>query len=331
MTTETPTALIVTTGVDAASDAVESVLLQQGTRYARVNTEAFPFCARASIRSPFARDSFVWKLEDRAISLEAVRRVWFRRHRLPTFPETLHRAHAEYCLRESDWFFRGELLALAEYVDQQDWMSHPLALQRAESKVLQLQLAARVGMQCPDSLISNDPKDLRRFYDEHDGRVIAKPLRLGYFDYGDEQTAAFTTALADSDLDDEDAIRVAPVIYQEHLPKCVDIRVTIVEDTVFAASIHSQATESARVDWRSTTTDLPHFRHELPRAVGERCMDLMRALSLKYGALDLVLTPEGDYVFLEVNPNGQWLWIEDKLEFPITSKIASWLNAGTTV
>ena len=116
------------------------------------------------------------------ISLDDVRRVWFRRHRLPVLPPDIVPAHAEYMWRESQWFVRGLLFVLAERVPAVDWMSPPLPLEAAESKMLQLEVAQAVGLRCPPTLISNDPSAIREFFEHHGRSVVAKALKLGYFD-----------------------------------------------------------------------------------------------------------------------------------------------------
>ena len=192
--------------------------------------------------------------------------------------------------------------------------------------MLQLQVASTTGFACPETLVSNNPAEIRKFFARQKGRIVAKPLRLGYFDYGDVQTATYTTALSAADLTSDEALHVAPVIYQRHLEKRCDIRVTIVGDSVYAAAIHSQESDSARVDWRRADVELEHTVHVLPVEIAAACQRLMKALDLRFGAIDLVLAPNGEYYFLEVNPNGQWLWLEDKLGFPITSDIVTWLR-----
>jgi glutathione synthase/RimK-type ligase-like ATP-grasp enzyme len=124
-----------------------------------------------------------------------------------------------------------------------------------------------------------------------------------------------------------DSLQIAPVIYQELIPKRFDVRVTIVGNRVFAAAIHSQEVDSARIDWRRTNTEhLPHSVHRLPTTIEAKILDFMDRLKLRYGALDFVLTPSDEYVFLEVNPNGQWVWLEDLLKLPISKSIAIWLD-----
>ena len=318
--------LLVTTRLDAASDAVAAGLNRAGTPFYRLNTEDLPLRGRSSCEFRDGVRRLRWHTEGRSVSLDAVRRVWFRRHRLPALPADTHPAHAEYCLRESQWFVRGVLWNLAEYVPSANWMSFPTSTQRAESKMLQLDVAARVGFACPETLISNNPEEIRRFFLRYEGQVVAKPLRLGFFDYGDVQTAAYTTALTAADVATDGALEMAPVIYQRHLEKRCDVRVTIVGESMYPAVIQSQEANSAKVDWRRADVELAHEIHVLPDEIATACRRLMKALNLNFGAIDLVLTPKGEYYFLEVNPNGQWLWLEDKLRFPIADRIVEWLS-----
>ena len=185
MTIEAADVLLVTTRLDAASDAVAAGLKRAGTRFYRLNTEDLPLVGRSSCEFRDGAHRLWWHAKGRTVSLDAVKRVWFRRHRLPALPTDTQPAHAEYCLRESQWFVRGVLWNLAECVPSFNWMSFPVNIQRAESKMLQLQVAARVGFACPETLISNNPDEIRRFFVRHEGRIVAKPLRLGFFDYGD--------------------------------------------------------------------------------------------------------------------------------------------------
>ena len=325
MKTEDADVLLVTTRLDSASDAVTDTLKRARISFYRLNTEDLPLGARSSCEFRTGAHRLHWHSEDRAVSFDAVKRVWFRRHRLPALPTDTVSAHAEYCLRESQWFVRGLLWNLAEQVPAANWMSLPANIQRAESKMLQLHVAETVGLACPETLISNNPDEIRLFYARQEGRVVAKPLRLGFFDYGNVQTAAYTTAVSTADLASDDALAVAPVIYQRHLEKRWDVRVTIVGDSIYAAAIHSQDAVSARVDWRRSDVELEHEVHVLPDEIATACQRLMKALNLHFGAIDLVLAPNDQYYFLEINPNGQWLWLEDKLRFPISNKIVEWL------
>ena len=158
--------------------------------------------------------------------------------------------------------------------------------------------------------------------------MIVKPARSGHFWQDGEEYSVFTSALTAEHLDSLDDARWTPSIYQERVPKDVDVRVTFVGDKVFAAAIHSQTDPAASVDWRKTENpDLPHSRMDLPNLLIDQLRQLMTRLNLTFGCIDLVKTPDGGYVFLEVNPSGQWLWLDDQLDFGISAAVADWLVA----
>jgi glutathione synthase/RimK-type ligase-like ATP-grasp enzyme len=111
--------------------------------------------------------------------------------------------------------------------------------------------------------------------------------------------------------------------------KRVELRVTVVGTKVFAAEIDSQATNHTRFDWRRYDLgNTPHRAHPLPDDVAERCLALTQRLGLSYGAIDLIVTPDGRYVFIEINPNGQYSWIEHCTGLPITDALCDLLMAG---
>lgn len=326
MTTEKPAALIVTTRADEATDSVVARLAEHDSfDVFRLNTEELPQAASASMWIGERGSRDCWQINGRSVSFDRVRRVWFRRHRLPLLASEPEPAHKEYCLREALWMVRGLLFSLDRFVAPEDWMSHPSTINRAESKIAQLTASKALGLVAPRTLVSNNPRHIREFWSECGGQMVAKPLKMGYFDYGHEQRATYTTKLEQEHLTDDGALTAAPVIYQQLVPKRCDVRVTIVRDKIYAASIDSQREPSAHVDWRRSEIELEHAVHVLPEAVRIACQRLMHALGLRFGALDFALTPAGEYVFLEINPSGQWLWLEDKLGFPISEQIASWL------
>lgn len=326
-----PKILLVTTKADIATDSVILRLSDLGASFYRINTEDFPLAVTSSFQIKSTSEGGEWRwltVAGKEVWLNEVACVWFRRHRLPVMPTQMSEAHAEYCLREAEWFLKGLLYSTERRKKAVAWMSHPLNIQQAESKIYQLSLAKSLGLKVPDTIISNDPKTVREFYQRMSENVIAKPLRLGYFDYGDRQTSVYTNKVSREDLADDVAIRVAPVIYQELLPKLYDLRVTIVGAQAYAAAIDSQSNPSAVIDWRRANADnLTHEIHKLPYDLERACVELVSKLGLSFGALDFVLAPDGTYTFLEINPNGQWLWLEDKLQLPISEAIANWLLA----
>jgi MvdD pre-ATP grasp domain len=167
MTIEDVDVLLVTTAIDSASDAVARALAAAGVRFYRLDTERLPLEARSSVEFKDKKPQIRWSDRD-VVSLDGVRRVWYRRHRLPVLPAETVAAHAEYRLRESQWFVRGLLGCLAERVPIADWMSHPAHVQRAESKIVQLAVASSAGFAIPPTLVSNDPAEIADFFRRQD-------------------------------------------------------------------------------------------------------------------------------------------------------------------
>lgn len=307
--------------MDLATDAVVRALQDIGSPVVRVNTEDLPFSGVIDYSIGVNEPTAIFS--ERAAT-DWFSAVWYRRLRVPTKPAEMDAGVYDFCVRESRSALIGGLIG-----HDTRWMSHPGAIWRAEFKPYQLQVAAQIGLEIPKTLISNRPESIREFH-QHYGSIIAKPVRSGYVVKNGVECAVFTTKLEDEVFNDLSDAALSPTIYQEFLPKAYDIRVTIVGSKLFAVSIDSQSDPSATIDWRKTENPLlPHSPITLPESLQRSLLELMSRLSLFYGAIDLVLTPDGRFVFLEINPNGQWLWIDETLSLGISQSIAEWLSEGT--
>ena len=137
----------------------------------------------------------------------------------------------------------------------------------------------------------------------------------------------FTTRLASPREEDARAIEAVPFIVQQEVKKAADIRVTVVSKSIFATAIQSQTDADALVDWRRGDVLLmAHAVHELPASIAGKCIALVQAFVLRFGAIDLILDRQGAYWFLEINPNGQWGWIQAKTGQPIARAIVDELT-----
>ena len=320
--TELAHVLVISTAVDASTDEVATRLARRGVRYTRIDTESYPYGATltASVGGPSCAGLNVsWDSD----ALRDVTSVWYRRVRAPAIPLDMNAGVHDFCGRESRAALLGAILSLPQRV-----MSPPQNVWVAEHKLRQLSLAQSVGLRVPPTVVTNDASAIRAAFQEFGGQMIAKPVRSGYVDTGDEQFAVYTSQVLESHLDDLSGAQLSPTIFQPLIPKLVDVRATFVGEELFVAEIESQTDAAAMVDWRRTTNPLlPHRRASLPRAVEQASRRLMKRLGLVFGALDFVRTPDNEWIFLEVNPNGQWLWLDDMLELGITDAVADWLAA----
>lgn len=211
------------------------------------------------------------------------------------------------------------------------WVNHPDDLVRAAYKPYQLSLALRCGLRIPRTLVTNDAREARAFFEECSGRVVYKSLGAGVLSTDPrEALALYTSQVRSEDLAEEAEVRATACLFQEEVAKQFELRVTVVGDSLFTAALHSQECEAARVDWRRGVDDLRHTTHELPSAVAAQCLALVRRLRLRFAAIDMILTPDGGYVFLEVNPNGQWAWLEHVTDLDIHGALVKELTRPPT-
>lgn len=310
--------LIVSNARDLTTDFVVLEIQRRGLPYVRLNTEALPQ-ARVRMGVESATD---WTIEtaDHRIDGAGVTAGYFRRPGAPSpDPAILNPAERSYSASEWAALLKGLYLRLGS-----KWLNAPSAIALAEDKPHQLILARSLGFNIPEAVITNDPPAFEGFVAKHG--AVAKPLRHALLD-GETEKVIFTSRLEKAAARDPRAIAAAPMILQREIAKRVDIRVTVVGERVFAAAIHSQGAADSEVDWRQGDGPrLPHEAIELPAEVSLRCAELVKALGLGFGAIDLIHGTDGAYWFLEINPNGQWAWIETRTGQPIASAIVDALE-----
>ena len=305
--------LIATNERDITSDFIVVELRKRGLPFYRLNSETLP---TAAVRfDPRPDKGWEVDLDGKSFRLSDVTAAYYRRPGIPQ-PVTGNDAPTrEYLAGEWSAITRSLWNAL-----EGRWLNSPFSILRAEDKPRQLALAVSLGFDVPETLVSNDFNVAQSFVATRN--IVGKPLRHSLIERGDAGEVLFTARIAPLTSEDRDAVRAAPVIYQREVKKVADIRATVIGDRVFAAAILSQAHKDTEVDWRSgTRLDIGHEAVELPRPVVDRCLALTRSLGLRFGAIDLIEDAEGGYWFLEINPNGQWAWIERRTGLGLASAI----------
>jgi glutathione synthase/RimK-type ligase-like ATP-grasp enzyme len=312
--------LIITNRNDYTTDFVISRLMKYGVNFTRFNTEDFPFDATISLSKEGKRLEL--RKSNRRIDLSEVHSVWYRRPNLPAFPSELDEDSRDFVSRESREFLMGLWRSLPCL-----WVNHPDKIRLSENKIEQLQRASQSGFLVPDTVVTNDPAVATDFYRSHNGRIIGKTLRQSYATLGSAQYVIYTNPILEEHLVFIDSVRFSPVIFQELVGKASDIRVTIVESEVFATEIHSQESDDTHIDWRRDTLQSKHTIYRLPEDVEDQCLKLVESYGLTFGAIDLIRTPGGQHVFLELNPNGQWAWLEAMTGQAISDKLIEVLKS----
>ncbi len=189
----------------------------------------------------------------------------------------------------------------------------------ANNKLYQLDLAKSLGFSVPKTLITNNYNSVNKFIEEAGShKVIFKTLNA----YMNPTGILTYTNLISKELilEKKASISIAPGIYQEFVNKKIELRITIVGQEIFAAKV--LPIEGNTLDWRKDVFEDIFETFTIPQTFKNKLLELHKAFGLFYGAYDFILDDHNNYVFLEVNPSGQWLWLERKLNFPISVRIA---------
>jgi glutathione synthase/RimK-type ligase-like ATP-grasp enzyme len=203
------------------------------------------------------------------------------------------------------------------------WVNHPQKQSEAMLKIYQLEMAKQCGLLVPKTLITNDPEQARLFSKSEKGKIIYKLIdsRSGLcFPSSELPRSIPTMPFRQTDADYLNQVASCLHLFQARVKKVSDLRVTIVGQSIFAAEIKSQS-EGELLDWRSHA-ELPMAEFQLPETVKKSCLRLMQRLGLTFAALDFCLDSDGRCVFLEINPDGQFLWIEEEVGLPISKALA---------
>jgi glutathione synthase/RimK-type ligase-like ATP-grasp enzyme len=231
----------------------------------------------------------------------------------------------EFAQRESNEFLKTLWSCLRKEIL---WVSHPEDIRGASHKMHQLITAKKLGFDIPDTIVTNNPDTILSFYEKHGGNIVNKVLNRGYVDYNDGIfSLIYTNRVSKDELQKSvKSIKINPCLFQEYIPKLVELRITVVGSIVFAAEIHSQNSQRTKDDWRRYDLEhTPHFAHKLPANIESLCRKMVKGYNLNFGTIDMIVTPENKYIFLELNPNGQWMWIEELTKLPISEALVSLL------
>ena len=312
--------LLITNTSDFTCDYVVRSLNKFGADYYRLNTDEIG--SDVFLTFDFAHD--VYTLTDRpkglTLDLLTFKSVYFRRPELPKFSdEDITPDERQFMQLE----LRQTLEGLYKILRNAYWISDVDAIRRAENKIYQQLLAKEIGFRIPSGVVTNNPEDFMRFVERNSDNSIIKPIYSGQIGWPEMQNVVFTSQL-DSEPQSEQ-IELCPSYLQERIEKLYDVRVTVVGEEIFAAHIDSQSNQETTTDWRVGENILPHEAITLPQSIQRQCHELLRRLDLQFGAIDFVETPEEEYIFLEINPNGQWAWIETQTGLPISDTIAKQL------
>lgn len=303
----------------------EAALKQRGHRVLRYFGTDFPALADVEFEYGEGGESLRLHTIDGSYQLSDFDVVWNRRMTAPKLPSGIDPRDRDYVslqLRFGDAAMRS-LLREAFWINPYD------AARNADHKPKQLQLALRNGLNIPETLVSNRPEAIRRFIDAHPS-VIHKPLIGAAWEEDDKTLSTYTARVRAEDLPGEALLRAAPGIFQAQVPKQFEVRAQFFGASYFALKIDSTRIEYGEMDWRLHQNGaMTDGSVALPDAVYRACMKQLDSLGLVAGAFDFIVTPDDEWIYLEVNEAGQFIFVEQwHTEFTLFDALCDFIESA---
>ncbi|HZN70455.1 MAG TPA: ATP-dependent carboxylate-amine ligase [Micromonosporaceae bacterium] len=317
------TVLILTQEFDSTVDPVVVSLRERGSNVVRVDLSYFPQTLTFT-SSDFDDERLRMRHGDRDIDLESLTGVWYRRPTAFVFDSAMGEAEQQFARTESVHGVGG-ILRGTDCL----WVNRPDLDAVAELKPFQLRIAKRLGFRVPRTLMTNDPQEVTALLDRADGPFVYKAFTGGVVHYpGGFPNGLFTVVVGDELREHIDRVRHTICIFQEYIEKAYEVRLTVIGNTFFPVVVDSQSMSSTRVDWRGEDM-MPYGDYRpLPEQVVKQVEAMLSELGLAYAAVDLIVTPDGEYVFLELNPGGQFMWIQHDIGLDMSGCMAELLMSG---
>jgi glutathione synthase/RimK-type ligase-like ATP-grasp enzyme len=320
--------IILSATPDTHADQAETLLKKRGVSYLRIDADRFS--ESNSIRLSNGEFSIQW--DGKQIPCDQISAVWLRKPflwyqtyhdktELETIQSVLRQRESSDLIKEFLLYLQRKNIYCINNFD---------TLESASYKLDQLSLAREVGLQTPDTLVTTNPDEIETFIKSHNDVSISKCIRTSAIKFGQINKVLNTTEFTLSKFQHMRP-RMSfdmPYLFQEKIEKQSEIRAIVVGERVFSGEILSQEHDEARIDMKKKSFyKMEHRVHQLPEEVEQKCIQLMKKYGIVYGAIDLIRTPDDQYVFLEVNSNGQYLWIEELTGMPITEAIIDLLTS----
>ncbi len=305
--------LIIThTGDNFSIEKVTEYIDKNGFEIIRFNVDLYPLHNKLSTTFEDGEWITVLETEDKKHRLDDISAVWYRRayNIGKGVKDEMDAKFFGAAMGE----IRNTLFGFLESVDAYS-LGKPSIYRRLDSKEEQLKIADKLGLKIPATAVTNSPEEARRFIIKH-GDVVAK-MQTGFAIYEDGvENVVFTNVVNEDKLDELDTLLYCPMQFQKKIEKKKELRITVVGRDVYAFEIDSQQSEAAKTDWRKDGINLidKWIPTELPQDIEAKILELLDVYHVDYGAIDMIVSPEDEYYFIEINAAGEFFWLDNLTE-----------------
>ncbi len=298
--------IILTNSTDATADYVVSQLITKGVPFVRLDTDSL----LQRVEFVYSPGKPLIRVGSDTIQPAQVSTVWYRRPErlisdsIPDSPEGK-------CVLD-EW--SEALEGFFAHIPACRWINPPAANALASRKLEQLTRAKELGFAIPDTLVTQDASALREFFVRQHGEVIVKPLGRAYIERPGENhdSLIFTNRVATTDLNDLSDLKRCPTLFQQAVRKRADVRITVIDAHIHAVElIATEDGGTQRCDIRrNNMADVTYRPITLPSTIAECIRGLVSSYGLRFAAIDMAVDDEEQWYFFEINPNGQWAWLD---------------------
>ncbi|RNC81385.1 MAG: hypothetical protein ED559_06220 [Phycisphaera sp.] len=299
-------AMIITNSTDATADYLCDRLARAEVAYCRFDTDT----ALDTIQVALSAHGLQLAWNGHKVEVTTIGTVVYRRPKPfipPVAGDSSLQNHAS-----DEWAEAIE--GFLSHVPPSKWINYPPRNFMASHKVEQLTRAQTCGLCVPEWVVTNDAEEAKQFLIAHGPKLVAKPLASGYIERTDpaDDTLIYTQSINQSHEHLFDRLSSCPVLFQAQVNKATDVRMIVVDDFITAVSLTAKdADGSQRLDIRrDNMRDVRYAPLSAPSHVAQGVRELMQGYGLRFAAIDFAIDSDGRWTFFEVNPNGQWAWLD---------------------
>jgi len=325
--------LIVSDEFDLSTNMVIEWLIHFNETFFRINAEDEVLIEYVTISN--SESDFKITVRDKEVSLSDVKSCWFRRD-LFSLDKSFNIKFIETAIRENSTankllneFLSSEYIKLKEYFvflleNSLDGICLGNPKKSSDNKLIHLEVAKRLGLNIPDTSIARDITTLN-----HKGaNIITKAIAdfpfLTIWENEDKHNFLSYTTL----VDDFEFKSSHPSLYQEEIAKAIELRIFYICGEFYAMAIFSQNNPNTSLDFRHYDVNNPNktVPYSLPGDIKTQLQNFMKTTNHNTGSIDMLVDTNGKYIFLEMNPSGQFGMVSIPCNYHIEKKIAKVLS-----
>lgn len=255
------------------------------------------------------------------LDMNKIKSIYYRRPLIPTVIDKIEDYNIKQLIeKETMEFLRQYYYSFPDL----KWLTNPYKIYLTKGRVNQLTFASKLDFKIPKTLITNDKSEFLTFFEECHRKVIIKSINpLSYISRNGEKESFYTEVIDEKNINDIDftLLSNSPTLFQEFIDSEYELRITSVDNQHFAVKIVSSIT-----DWRKQKAIVKYEEYNLPNEISILLTKYLNNYDLDFGCFDFIKGKDGQYYFLELNPNGQWLWLEIETGVPIRKAIIDFLK-----